>query len=217
MQPPALHLIEASPLPCLLSLPGNREAAPEPRPVLCFLHGYDEGPPRALRDGLTRHGPLRPASSALATAEFLVVAPQLPRRGDLWHLQAGAVQELVGEVRKLYHGDPERTYLTGFSYGANGVFDLALGQPGFWAALWPVDPTRIPAADPGRPVWLSSGEISRRAAGGFIRRLRLKTLEEAPGDRVYLDQGRDHVGTAALAYSDDRIYHWLLARRLPGQ
>jgi hypothetical protein len=43
-------------------------------------------------------------------------------------------------------------------------------------------------------------------------------LEESgaagPGERVYLDQGEDHVGTARLAYADDRIYRWLLGRRL---
>lgn len=77
------------------------EAARQPggkRPLLCFLHGYDEAGPTDLHTGLLRHGPLRPAD----------------------------------------------------------------GEPA--------------------------------------------------GDLVYLDQGRDHVGSARLAYSDLRVYHWLLAR-----
>lgn len=116
-----------------------------------------------------------------------------------------------------HNADPARTFLTGFSFGGNGVFDLALMQPGSWAALWPVDPTRVPPQDPGRPVWFSSGEISRLRAGSFIRRLRLEPIQGAgPGDRVYEDRGADHVGTARLAYRDDRVYRWLLSRGAAG-
>jgi hypothetical protein len=163
---------------------------------------------------LTLHGPLRQTSSPMATKKFLVVAPQLPSRGDLWHLYADAVQQIVSQVQARHQGDPERTYLTGFSFGGNGVFDLALMQPDFWAALWPVDPTRVPARDPERPVWFSSGEISRHLRDGFIQRLDLQPFHAPPGNRIYVDQGQDHVGTAVLAYRDDRIYGWLLAKRL---
>jgi hypothetical protein len=99
----------------------------------------------------------------------------------------------------------------------NGVFDLALQQRDVWAALWPVDPTRVPPEDPRRPAWLSSGEISRHSAGSFRRRLHLGPLHDAePGDRVYEDRGQDHVDTARLAYQDDRIYQWLLSKQLHG-
>jgi hypothetical protein len=91
------------------------------------------------------------------------------------------------------------------------VFDLALAQPGMWAALWAVDPTRVPEHDPGLPVWLSSGEISRRRQAGFTAALGLEPA--GTGDRIYTDQGMDHVGTATLAYQDERIYRWLLERR----
>ncbi len=211
-----LQLTEAATLPYLLSLPGVQAEGSGGWPVLCFLHGYDEGAPLEIRQALTRHGPLRAASSPRATTEFIVVAPQLPTRGDLWYHYADAVQEIVQQVQALHHGDPQHTYLTGFSFGENGVFDLALKQPGTWAALWPVDPTRVPQQEPGRPVWVSSGEVSRRRERNFIERLRLERLGNGPsGDRVYVDQGEDHVGTAALAYADERIYSWLLAHRLP--
>ena len=166
-----------------------------------------------IQQALTRHGPLAPGSAARGTAEFLVVAPQLPTRGDLWHRYAGAVEAIVRQVQADHGADPRRAYLTGFSFGGNGVFDLALAQPAAWAALWPVDPTRVPAADPGVPIWLSSGEASRHAAGAFLRRLRLVPPGDAePGERIYEDQGEDHVGTARQAYRDDRIYRWLLSR-----
>jgi poly(3-hydroxybutyrate) depolymerase len=148
--------------------------------------------------------------------DFIVVAPQLRRAGDLWHRSADDVHRIVEEVRAEHGGDPARAYLTGFSFGGNGVFDLALAQPGLWAALWAVDPTRVPPEDPRRPAWLSFGAAARRGRQAFIRALALQPAHGQPpeGDRVYLDEGEDHVGSAAHAYRDDRIYRWLLSKRL---
>lgn len=210
------RLVQSGPLPYLLSLP-RESATPSSAglPVLAFLHGHDEGAPMEIRQALTRHGPLAAASSRYPTGEFIIVAPQLPVRGDHWLGQADAVEEIARQVQREHGGDPARSYLTGFSFGGNGVFDLAARQRELWAALWAVDPTRVPAADPGLPVWLSSGEVSRRAARAFVEQLHLQPLHGAadPGDRVFLDRGLDHVGTAEVAYRDDRIYRWLLSRR----
>jgi predicted peptidase len=208
------RLVESGPLPYLLSVPSCAPPASGSWPLLCFLHGHEEGAPTPIEPALTRHGPLAAASSPAAAAEFIVVAPQLPARGDLWHRHAEAVGQVVRQVLTNHRVDLERVYLTGFSFGGNGVFDLALKQRDTWAALWPVDPTRVPPGDPGRPVWFSSGEISRHYAGAFIRRLHLQPEHDAAAaDRVYEDRGQDHVGTARLAYQDDRIYCWLLSKR----
>lgn len=205
-------LVASGPLRYLLSLPPAECAAP--RPVLVFLHGYDEGAPTDIHHALTLHGPLRAASPPVTRSRFIVVAPQLPERGDYWLRSAGAVRDIVRKVQAEHGGDPARTYLTGFSFGGNGVFDLALAQPGMWAALWSVDPTRVPRVDPGLPVWLSSGAISRRLQAVFNTTLRLRQADSAPlGDRVYTDQRMDHVGTATLAYRDERIYRWLLEQK----
>jgi predicted peptidase len=186
------------------------------RPVLCFLHGYGEAAPLAIEQALRRHGPLRLGTPARALQPFLVMAPQLPRRGDVWREQASAVREIVREVQRECGGDPSRTYLTGFSYGGNGVFDLAALQPDLWAALWAVDPTRVPPRRLERPVWLSIGEAARHSAERFVSALALQPAEASgfAGDRLFLDEGADHVGSAALAYRDERIYSWLLSKQL---
>jgi len=191
----------------LVSLP----AGPGPHPLLCFLHGYGEAAPKPIDEALRRHGPLRSGNPARITEDFIVLAPQLPEAGDLWRPYAAKVRTLVEEAIARYGADAGRLYLTGFSYGANGVFDLALIQPGAWAALWPVDPTRPPARDPDLPVWLSFGESARARKSRFIAALRLKPADgEIDADRVYLDRGDDHVGAARRAYADGRIYDWLL-------
>lgn len=202
MEEREIEVVEGAPLRYLLSVPAN--PAEGPRPVLFFLHGYDEAAPMDIRRALTMHGPLRPGNPP---TDFIVVAPQLPRAGDLWHLYADAVRDIVAAVHARHGGDARRSYLTGFSFGGNGVFDLALARPELWAALWAVDPTRVPQRDPGRPVWLSFGEVARRQAAGFTRVLALR----AEGDRVGLDEGEDHVGSATRAYRDARIYSWLLS------
>lgn len=185
---------------------------PKPCPVLCFLHGYDEGAPTQIQAALTRHGPLKPGAAAGA-AQFLVIAPQLPGRGDLWPRYARAVHDIVSVEREANGADAGRTYLTGFSFGGNGVFDLALLNRRFWAALWTVDPTRWPSADPAAPVWLSLGECARARKREFIAALGLVSAQESPeADRVYLDEGADHVGSATRAYADERVYAWLLSK-----
>jgi hypothetical protein len=207
-------VFEGASLRCLLSLPEDLESRND-WPVLCFLHGYEEAAPMDIRKALTRHGPMQRGCSPATGREFIVIAPQLPRMGDIWYQYDEAVMDIVSTVRSTYHGDAGRTYLTGFSFGGNGVFDLALVQFDFWAALWPVDPTRIPDSDPGRPVWMSFGEVSRRYKNGFIKALGLEPARSMPGgDRVYLDQGQDHVGAATLAYRDDRVYAWLLSKNI---
>jgi hypothetical protein len=213
MQPegPGLQLNTSGALPFLLARP-RAPAAAGGHPVLCFLHGLDEGAPMEIRKALTRHGPLRGEAPREVTSGFIVVAPQMPVRGDLWYRHADEVRALVEMVADDHGGDRSRMFLTGFSFGANGVWDVTLDRPGFWAALWAVDPTRVPPQDPGVPVWLSAGELSRRLEGDFIRRLRLEVLGGGPpGDRVYHDGGLDHVRTATSAYGDDRIYRWLLS------
>jgi poly(3-hydroxybutyrate) depolymerase len=207
-----LQTVAAGPLDALLSLPGPGDG---PRPVLCFLHGYGEAAPLDIHAALTKLGPLGAGASHTAAREFILAAPQLPLAGDHWLREAESVRSLVHTLHTEHGGDPARTYLTGFSFGGNGVIDLALAQPELWAALWPVDPTRVPRRDPQKPVWLSVGHVARHATDEFARSMHLQPpAEHEPGDRVYLDQGEDHVGSARLAYADERIYAWLLRHRL---
>jgi predicted peptidase len=212
-----LRLVKAQPLSYLLSVPTKPTAPAERRPILCFLHGYDEAAPLGIHEALTRHGPLWSGSARQAIEEFIVVAPQLPQAGDLWYQYADQVLQIVTDLHRSHGGDPTRTYLTGFSFGGNGVFDLALAQPETWAALWAVDPTRVPSWNPQRPAWLSVGAAARPATALFIQALALQPAGDAlpHGERLYRDDGQGHVGSARSAYADARIYCWLLSKHLP--
>lgn len=191
-------------------------------PVIVFLHGYREcGQPAdselCTEVLLTRHGPLKDGNPLSATNEFIVVVPQLPcsqsvgERGfdDNWIEYAETVKQIVNTVQKEYKGDSKRTYLTGFSYGGNGVFDLAFVQPDFWAALWPVDPPRVPEAKPCCPIWLFT------RAPDKLNLQKVKTGEPIPkSDFLYTHSTKDHSGTSALAYGYDLVYEWLKGKHL---
>ena len=165
-------------------------------------------------NALTRHGPLRSLKPSTYKDRFVILAPQLPVRGDLWYRHADTVRQIVLDEAKNFACDLRRLYLTGFSFGGNGVFDLSFGQTAMWAALWPVDPTRVPTEAITIPIWLSLGEISRLQARSFIHKLALESAETTSvADRVWSDAGEDHVGTATQAYKDERVYRWLLSKQ----
>jgi predicted peptidase len=213
------RLAGVAPLSGVLSLPAR------PRPgaaLICFLHGHGEAQPMDAVTAMKMHGPLNPQSAVDAEGlalPFVVVAPQLQVAGDHWHVQAARVADLVQEIEMRYATDPAHRYLAGFSFGGNGVFDLAHKQPGFWAALWSVDPTRIPEPDLTAPLWLSVGSRARPVISTSVQRLGSTELAAGAADapdgvtRVHLDQGEDHVETAQRAFADARIYRWLLRQR----
>jgi predicted peptidase len=208
------------PLAHLISLPLRRKDA-TPYPVLCFLHGHGEAAPMPIRDALTLHGPLRPENSSRIAERFIIVAPQLRVAGDNWRKETDAVRRIVGSVLDECVGDPQRTYLTGFSYGGNGVFDLAIAQRDLWAAAWAVDPTRPPRGDLPCPLWLSLGEASRARGDDFVRAIKgLQEVRPEEGipeaDFVREDRGENHTGTARIAYREDRVYEWMLRKTRTG-
>jgi predicted peptidase len=173
-----------------------------------------------IYDALTMHGPLQSGTSRLITERFIIVAPQLPVAGDNWHTKSAAIRQLVTTVQTEFRGNPNRTYLTGFSFGGNGVFDIAIAQPDLWAALWAVDPTRPPGGHLQHPLWLSLGELSRPKRTAFIELM--KDAREARSQTpvsennfVFEDSGEDHVGTARVAYGSQRIYDWLFTKTRP--
>jgi hypothetical protein len=202
-----LLLKESDTLRYLLRRPITR--GQESPALLCFLHGHDEAAPCETLRALTRHGPLH--GSARAGEPFVIVAPQLPARAESWLVCADAIQDIVLHELVQHECDPRRIYLTGFSIGANGVFDLARIQPDLWRALWAVDPTRVPENEVDTPVWLSFGNVARPEASIFIRHLGLQPASQL-SDRVWEDSGSDHADTARIAYSDERVYRWLLQR-----
>jgi predicted peptidase len=71
--------------------------------------------------------------------DFIIVLPQC-RAETFWAAKDMADYSLAAldETVKEFNGDPERLYLAGFSLGGYGVWQIAAGHPGKFAALMPV-------------------------------------------------------------------------------
>lgn len=105
-------------------------------PVALFLHGSGE----RGDDGLLQTAVGLPAAIRNHRDRFpmLVVMPQL-RANRRWHgaMDAMAMKALDAAIAE-FHGDPQRTYLTGLSIGGQGTWLLAAAHPGRFAAIAPV-------------------------------------------------------------------------------
>jgi predicted esterase len=196
-------------------------------PIILALHGRGErgsegmwqtqiGLPQAVRDHPERW-------------PFIIVMPQCPL-GSVWtdaDMLAMAIAALDEETAE-FHGDPERTYLTGLSLGGYGAWELAKTYPHRWAAIvvaaggvfWSYAPERwqesatLPAeyAKPlGRtPVWLFHG-AEDPVVPPRESELMFDALKESDGHvRLWMYQGFKH-DCWTRAYDEPELPRWLLA------
>lgn len=202
----------------------------EKPPVILFLHGRGErgsegmwqtqiGLPQQLRDHPERW-------------PFIVVIPQCPLR-HFWtdpEMLTMAMAALEQEMKE-FHGDPDRTYLSGISLGGYGAWELAKMYPQHWAAIalvstgifWSYQPERwrevstLPeeyARRVGRtPVWIFHGMddttvIPRQSE------LMFEALKSSQGHvRLWDYQGLRH-DCWTRAFNEPELPRWLLSHKL---
>ena len=199
-------------------------------PILLFLHGRGErgsegmwqtqiGLPEAVRDHPERW-------------PFVIVMPQCQQAlhwtdAPMMELAMAALDRETAE----FHGDPERTYLTGLSLGGYGAWELARLHPHRWAAVaiaaggvfWSYAPERWQQANTlpaeyaralGRtPVWLFHGTDDPVVAPRQSE-LMFEAFKTAGGRiRLWLYQGLKH-DCWTRAYNEPELPRWLLENRL---
>jgi predicted esterase len=198
-------------------------------PIILSLHGRGErgsegmwqtqiGLPQAVRDHPERW-------------PFVIVMPQCPL-DSVWtdsDMQAMAMTALDRETEE-FHGDPERTYLTGLSLGGYGAWELAREYPHRWAAIaiaasgifWSYAPERWQevATLPGEyaravgrtPVWLFHGADDPVVAPRESELMFEAFKAEGGHVRFWLYQGIKH-DCWTRAYNEPDLPHWLLVHR----
>jgi len=198
-------------------------------PIILALHGRGErgsegqwqtqiGLPQAVRDHPDRW-------------PFVIVMPQCPLE-NVWtdpDMLTMAMAALDREAEE-FHGDPERTYLTGLSLGGYGAWELARAYPHRWAAIaiaasgifWSYAPERWQevATLPGEyaravgrtPVWLFHG-ADDPVVPPRESELMFEAFKAAGGHvRLWVYQGYRH-DCWARAYDEAELPRWLLAHR----
>jgi predicted peptidase len=210
--------------------PGHTRGTKNRYPVLCFLHGDKEcsvGPDKGknIRVAMGVHGPLsgsdfqppdkrfRPASK-WAMKNFIVVCPQLPYEGG-WTDEHNrkSVADIIRRIHKELNGDPKRTFLTGFSYGGDGVLGISTATKKMgWRAIWIVDPTIMPTGKPVQPTFLCIRSTLTECIEAYKKLGFNEYRKGLSADYLYKTYSLDHPQTSWASYANETIYKWLLSK-----
>jgi pimeloyl-ACP methyl ester carboxylesterase len=146
--------------------------------------------------------------------------PDGPSKG--WPELETDLLAMLDDVLASYHGDPDRQYLTGLSYGGFGTWYLASKHPDRFAAIVPVvgygHPDLMPAIAAAKiPIWCFAGGRDATVKVKYFYP-GLNRLEQLGHDAfrfsIEADMGHD-VWTRVYAGHD--VYDWMLTHQKVGQ
>ncbi len=201
----------------------------DPWPLVLSLHGYP-GPNEV--EGLTSYGV--PAVVQSTPYRFIMAAPlatnaDFHRPGWAWLHSADHLVDFIDHVRSRVSIDPNRIYVTGYSWGTTGAWALAAAHPDLPAVLvtvaggwndrcpnceWPAEdyagqyPENICDLK-DIPTWAFHGDLDR-VIPWQASQVIVDALQACGGDvRFTLQEGVRH---RAVAYEDPALYEWMLAQ-----
>jgi predicted peptidase len=196
-------------------------AAPEPLPLILFLHGAGECD---VDDVLPTTVGIGPAIGA-APERFpaLVVFPQASRGYGWRGFNLAAAVAALDDVESRYSVDRARVYVTGISMGGYGTWLLALRQRERFAAIVPVcgglDRTSSglgieEAADRLRsiPQWVFHGDADR-VISVEESRVMVRALRAAGAEVRYTEYPGVQHNSWDRAYAEPKLMPWLLRQR----
>ena len=129
---------------------------------------------------------------------------------------------VIAEIDKTlteFHGDPRRLYLSGFSMGGAGVYQIAARWPERFAALVaiagfvPTDHADLVKRIRHIPLRIFHGASDERVSVDGARQLAAELKQAgAPAEYVEYPDTR-HGPTAEKTYADASVIEWLLSQR----
>jgi predicted peptidase len=198
-------------------------------PVIVALHGSEERGTDGVAPTRTGLGLLVRARAA--TFPAIVIFPQFPRGIEGIEIGQRNVMRELDAVLAEFHGDSDRVYLTGLSFGGAIALNIAFQYPTRFAALLPISSGICPrcmaemtglspdAQYPAVarrlrtiPTWVFHGEKDSNvpviAARQFVR-----ALEVAGASVRYTEYPGEGHNVWDRAYADPLVFAWLLAQR----
>lgn len=190
---------------------GYEENLDKSWPLILFLHGIKKrGDDLQLLDnyGLTW------IADRKKDFPFIVLTPQCPSL-SLWPLERDAVLALMDEIICTHRVDSERVYLTGFSMGGHGAWDLAAYAAERFAAVaplagWYYEENAVMLKD--MPIWTFHGEeddvvpVSRS-------RIMADAIEALEGNIKFTAYpGLNHF-IMDETYGNPELYQWMLIHK----
>jgi len=186
------------------------------RPLIIFLHGAGEVDKdvRVLQNLDIFHY----ANGTVPASDFpfIVISPVTPKHG--WDSQRVVkfLDEFLKDNRYRYTIDTSRIYLTGFSMGGFGTFDVACDYPDRFAAIVPL----AGGCNPDRaeklltvPTWAFHGDADNVVAFEHTDKMVTAMRElNHPDVRLTPLHGAGH-GIPESVYTRPELYRWLLTQQ----
>ncbi len=211
----------------------ERTASNGKPPVILFLHGSGERGSDGVKPTLAGLGPYVRAHADAFPA--IVVFPQVPE-GQEWSDNTAVAFAALDAATREFGGDGDRTYLTGLSMGGYGTWELALQQPGRFAALVPicggihqaegrpslavrsVDGAADPFAEAARhlrgtPIWIFHGAKDDLVPPEESRRMAAALKAAGATDARYTEFPDANHNSWDPAYASPELWDWLWKQR----
>ena len=140
-----------------------------------------------------------------------IISPQCPP-GESWSgNNSSKVIQVIGILVKNLPVDEKRIYITGFSMGGFGTFDIVAKEPKLFAAAVPVAGGGNPSKAESMkrvPFWVFHGDADTVVNVGQSRKM-VEGLKKAGGKVDYTEiPGANH-GISGQVYQDKKVHEWM--------
>jgi len=124
---------------------------------------------------------------------------------------ADGTQKIINTLVKNLPVDKERIYITGYSMGGFGTFDIVAREPKLFAAAVPVSGGGNPATAASMkrvPFWVFHGDADTVVNVEQSRKM-VEALKKAGGKADYTEiPGAGH-GIIGQVYQDQKLHEWM--------
>ncbi|MGJ8644961.1 MAG: dienelactone hydrolase family protein [Luteolibacter sp.] len=179
-------------------------------PLCIYLHGASN-----TGSDLTKR---EPGASIFASEDFyddrpcIVIAPEAPANTGAFNKISGDIFTLIEHLASNLPIDRNRIYITGYSMGSRGTWDLIMKKPELFAAAVPVGGpmSKSKAASvPKIPIWVHYGELDRKDEFTAL----LTAFKEAGNELKFTEhKGADHVGFHNQVAKDEEVHEWMFSQ-----
>ena len=231
--------IGATTYPYVVYVPREWDAS-KSWPVILFLHGAGERGSDGLHQTVVGLGNAVRWHPERFPA--VIVFPQAPTDTRWIGEPVDAAMQALDRTTKEFHGDPDRTYLTGLSMGGYGTWHAAMAYPDRFAAIVPIcggilkpetaasvrqSPITIGTPDPYEataervkhlPIWIFHGDADPTIPVSESRRM-YEDLKKLGADVRYTEYPGVGHDSWTKAYDEANLWTWMLSQRrvTPGQ
>ncbi len=131
-----------------------------------------------------------------------------------------ALSHMVGiieDVKKEFSIDGSRLYVTGYSMGGYGTFNVVAKNPGYFAAAAPLcgggntsDAVKISTT----PLWVFHGSLDDEIPPEESRKM-VRAIQASGGKPIYTEYPKVGHGVWNYAYQDPKFWQWLFSQKKP--